>query len=123
MRLINHLSRQEQRIFADRAAGLTYKAIAAKRSITISTVKAHLASIFRKLNITSSLDLQRYQCAQCSLRPNLSLEELQSISAKIKHLLHASDRYLAASRAWPTWPIARQSRFTRKTPHPATSAA
>jgi DNA-binding CsgD family transcriptional regulator len=108
MLIRNHLSSQERAICSDRVDGLTYKAIADKRHIAISTVKTHLGRVFSKLHVTSSLDLQK------CLRNSLSQQQLTPIAAKIKSLLTNHDRrvaqaehfcrisndYLAESNAW-----------------------
>jgi hypothetical protein len=86
MLIRNHLSTQELAICTDRVVGLTYKAIADKRGISMSTVKTHLGRVFSKLKVTSSLDLQK------CLRNGLTQGELAPIAAKIKNLINFSDR-------------------------------
>jgi DNA-binding CsgD family transcriptional regulator len=98
MRAKDCLTAREQIIANDRLDGLTYKAIADNHGISISTVKTHLARIFIKLHITSSLDLQR-SCRQ--LRPrDLSLEQVRLIQVQVRRMLNTSNRLLDAHQHW-----------------------
>lgn len=58
--LYRRLTRREREISALVAQGATNKAIAERLSIVEKTVKAHLTSIFRKLNLASRLQLAIY---------------------------------------------------------------
>jgi RNA polymerase sigma factor (sigma-70 family) len=51
------LSPREAQIAENFAAGLTYKEIAAELKVSTSTVRRHLESIYRKLNISSKVEL------------------------------------------------------------------
>lgn len=51
------LSRRELEIAEDYARGATYQAIAASLGIAPSTVRTHLATIYRKLEVSSKLEL------------------------------------------------------------------
>ena len=52
------LSPRELEIAEDYARGATYQAIAARLCIAPSTVRTHLATIYRKLEVTSKLELR-----------------------------------------------------------------
>jgi DNA-binding CsgD family transcriptional regulator len=54
----NHLSPRELEIAKDYACGATYHAIAARLCIAPSTVRTHLATIYRKLEVSSKLELR-----------------------------------------------------------------
>ena len=101
MRAKDAMTVQERRICRDRCAGMSYKAIADKRHIAISTVKTHLARVFRKRKINSSLDLQRNIFKHSE---ELRLEEIRAIQRKIQCILHAGYRNVAANRRWPLFP-------------------
>jgi hypothetical protein len=91
--------------------GLTYKAIAARHCIAISTVKTHLSRVFRKRKVTSSLDLQRKNCScGCRQSEDLCLMQMRIIQRKIQRMLHASDRFIAASKCWPIYRAQQPSR-------------
>jgi LuxR family maltose regulon positive regulatory protein len=50
------LSPRQRQILDQRAQGLAYKEIADMLDISISTVKSHMAEIFRKLDVTTTLE-------------------------------------------------------------------
>jgi DNA-binding NarL/FixJ family response regulator len=54
---INGISGREQEIIACVSQGLSNKQIAGRLEVSENTVKAHLNTIFKKLNITSRIKL------------------------------------------------------------------
>jgi DNA-binding NarL/FixJ family response regulator len=56
----SRLTRREQEIMELVMQGLQNKTIAARLSITHTTVRHHLTSIFEKLSVTNRLELMRY---------------------------------------------------------------
>jgi DNA-binding CsgD family transcriptional regulator len=111
---VTRLSQREQQICSDRVGGLTYKAIADKRQLSISTVKTHLSRVFVKRGVTSSLDLQRKPCPAggCPAKHSvLLIAELHTIQETIHRLLHATNGQLSTHKAWPTYkPLSLRSR-------------
>jgi LuxR family maltose regulon positive regulatory protein len=57
---IDPLSQQEQRVFHLLAAGLSNPEIAQEMVISVNTVKTHVKSIYRKLNVDSRQALRRF---------------------------------------------------------------
>ncbi len=53
------LTPRERQVAEQRARGLLYKQIAERLQISLNTVKHYLAEIFRKLGISSSIELSR----------------------------------------------------------------
>jgi DNA-binding NarL/FixJ family response regulator len=81
-----HLSECEREVCADRAEGLSYKDIATKRSLSISTVKTHLDRAFKKLRIHSSLELQcRLQGRKCEECVTPIATRMNSLAEKCAH--------------------------------------
>jgi DNA-binding CsgD family transcriptional regulator len=70
----------EKKICDDRAAGLSCKAIASKRGLTISTVKTHLDRAYKKNGVHSCLELQ------CLLQGRKCDECLASVAVQISRL-------------------------------------
>jgi DNA-binding CsgD family transcriptional regulator len=60
---IASLTRQEQKVFAVASRGGTAEAIAQELEITKRTAYNHLCSIYRKLGISSQLDLVKFALA------------------------------------------------------------
>jgi len=54
------LTKREGELLADLSEGMTYKEIAAKRAISVDTVRSHLGSIYRKLHARSRTDAVRH---------------------------------------------------------------
>lgn len=71
--------------------GLSYKEIAARRSITISTVKTHLDRSFKKMKCHSSLQLKSHiKCNRCwiGLRDYMNkVSELAAVSARYNTIM------------------------------------
>ena len=53
LNLVEPLSPQEQRVLRLLAAGLSNPEIAQELVVSINTIKTHVKSIYRKLNVTS----------------------------------------------------------------------
>ena len=51
------LTAREEQVAASFAAGLTYKEIAAELAVAPSTVRRHLESVYRKLDVCNKLEL------------------------------------------------------------------
>lgn len=64
------LSPRELEIAEDYSRGATYQAIAARLCIAPSTVRTHLATIYRKLEISSKLELHALLDGSASRRPD-----------------------------------------------------
>ena len=58
--MIKNLSPREQEIFDYMLEGLTNAQIAEKACVTIETVKAHLKSIYKKLNVKNRVQAILY---------------------------------------------------------------
>jgi DNA-binding CsgD family transcriptional regulator len=94
MQTDNHLSIREREICSDRIEGLSYKVIAVKRGIHISTVKTHLDRIFKKLSVHSSLELQ------CALKGDKCAGCLRPIAARMKLLAEQSALFNKLLQHW-----------------------
>ena len=64
------LTVQERKVLACIAAGMTNKEIARRLCISLSTVKAHISSVFKKLALTNRTEASIY-----ALKNGISLEE------------------------------------------------
>ena len=88
------LTARETQVCADRGQGLSYKAISAKRGISISTVKSHLDRIHKKRGVHSSLELQEEcrieGCSTC----------LQPFAARVRALSVKSALFNERLQAW-----------------------
>jgi DNA-binding NarL/FixJ family response regulator len=64
------LSKQETKIVAALSTGSLYKEIASDHQISINTVKKHLKSIYRKMNVN-----KRTQAAELFLQSQMKVEQ------------------------------------------------
>lgn len=61
VRLIDSgLSKRESEIAVEILNGLSYKGVSEKLNISLSTVQTHITKIYKKLNVNSKIELQRY---------------------------------------------------------------
>ncbi len=56
-RFVNILTKREEEVATLFARGMTYKEIAAKLAVSPNTIRRHTESIYKKLGITSKLEL------------------------------------------------------------------
>lgn len=68
------LSTRERQIAADYAKGESYQLIAERLCLAPSTARAHLATVYRKLGVSSKLELRDRMAAAATTLAHLPIE-------------------------------------------------